>query len=120
MLAQSVMLPAPVPAASSRLAGSVDLGVLTTEITPDLVDEVKITATWPWAQEITTAWQRIQAIPHPTRPAQARPAELRKETGGPWNPGQPGPPAGPPSRPDPKIQVQKPGSPHASGSHQAP
>ena len=27
---------------------------------------LKITATWPWAEEITTAWQRIQAIPHPT------------------------------------------------------
>jgi hypothetical protein len=26
---------------------------------------LKIAATWPWAQEITTAWQRIQAIPHP-------------------------------------------------------
>jgi alkanesulfonate monooxygenase SsuD/methylene tetrahydromethanopterin reductase-like flavin-dependent oxidoreductase (luciferase family) len=27
---------------------------------------LKIAATWPWAQEITTAWQRVQAIPHPT------------------------------------------------------
>ena len=27
---------------------------------------LKIAATWPWAAEITTAWQRIQAIPHPT------------------------------------------------------
>jgi hypothetical protein len=27
---------------------------------------LKIAATWPWTQEITTAWQRIQAIPHPT------------------------------------------------------
>jgi hypothetical protein len=27
---------------------------------------LKIAATWPWAEEITTAWQRIQAIPHPT------------------------------------------------------
>ena len=26
---------------------------------------VKIAATWPWTDEITTAWQRIQAIPHP-------------------------------------------------------
>jgi len=27
---------------------------------------LKIAAAWPWAEEITTAWQRIQAIPHPT------------------------------------------------------
>jgi hypothetical protein len=27
---------------------------------------LKIAATWPWAKEITTAWQHIQAIPHPT------------------------------------------------------
>ena len=39
MLAQSVM-PAPVLAASGRPAGPVDLGVLTVEITPELVDEV--------------------------------------------------------------------------------
>ena len=39
MLAQSVM-PAPVLAASSRPACPVDLGVLTVEITPELVDEV--------------------------------------------------------------------------------
>jgi Insertion element 4 transposase N-terminal/Transposase DDE domain len=40
LLVQSVMLPFSAPAASSGLAGSVDLGVLTEEITPDLVDEV--------------------------------------------------------------------------------
>jgi hypothetical protein len=27
---------------------------------------LKIAATWPWAQAIVTAWQRVQAIPHPT------------------------------------------------------
>jgi hypothetical protein len=27
---------------------------------------LKIAATWPWAEEITTAWQHIQAILHPT------------------------------------------------------
>ena len=27
---------------------------------------LKIAGTWPWAEEITTAWQRIQAIAHPT------------------------------------------------------
>jgi len=27
---------------------------------------VKIAATWPWAEQIITAWQRIQAIPHTT------------------------------------------------------
>jgi len=26
---------------------------------------LKIAATWPWSDEITTAWQRIHAIPHP-------------------------------------------------------
>lgn len=26
--------------------------------------QVKIAATWPWADAITTAWQRIKAIPH--------------------------------------------------------
>mgnify|MGYP001556365702 CR=1 FL=1 len=25
-----------------------------------------VAATWPWAEEIVTAWQRVQAIPHPT------------------------------------------------------
>ncbi len=39
MLAQSVM-PAPVLAGSGRPACPLDLGVLTSEITPDLVDEV--------------------------------------------------------------------------------
>jgi hypothetical protein len=27
---------------------------------------LKIAATWPWAEENVTAWQRVQAIPHPT------------------------------------------------------
>jgi hypothetical protein len=27
---------------------------------------LKIAAAWPWAAVITTAWQRLQAIPHPT------------------------------------------------------
>jgi Transposase DDE domain group 1 len=27
---------------------------------------LKIAAAWPWAKAITSAWQRIQAIPHPT------------------------------------------------------
>jgi hypothetical protein len=27
---------------------------------------LKIAAHWPWATEITTAWQRARAIPHPT------------------------------------------------------
>jgi hypothetical protein len=27
---------------------------------------LKIAAGWPWATAITTAWQRIQALPHPT------------------------------------------------------
>ena len=26
---------------------------------------LKIAATWPWAEEIVTAWHRVQAIPHP-------------------------------------------------------
>jgi Transposase DDE domain group 1 len=27
---------------------------------------LKIAATWPWADAIVTAWQRIQALPHAT------------------------------------------------------
>jgi Transposase DDE domain group 1 len=27
---------------------------------------LKIAAAWPWVTPITTAWQRIQALPHPT------------------------------------------------------
>jgi hypothetical protein len=27
---------------------------------------LKIAATWPWAQKIAAAWQRVQAIPHST------------------------------------------------------
>src|SRR5260370_38853144 len=27
---------------------------------------LKIAPTWPWAAEITTAWQRVPATPHPT------------------------------------------------------
>jgi len=27
---------------------------------------LKIADTWPWAQEIITAWQLVQAIPHAT------------------------------------------------------
>jgi hypothetical protein len=26
---------------------------------------LKIVGTWPWSDEIVTAWQRIQAIQHP-------------------------------------------------------
>jgi Transposase DDE domain group 1 len=26
---------------------------------------LKIAATWPWAEAIITAWQRVQAIQHP-------------------------------------------------------
>ncbi len=26
----------------------------------------EIAATWAWAEAIITAWQRVQAIPHPT------------------------------------------------------
>jgi DDE family transposase len=27
---------------------------------------LKIAANWSWSEEITTAWQHIQAIPHPS------------------------------------------------------
>jgi hypothetical protein len=27
---------------------------------------LRIAVTWPWAEQIVTAWQRVQAIPHPT------------------------------------------------------
>src|SRR5262249_17848275 len=31
---------------------------------------LKISATWPWAPAIVTAWHKITALPHPPRPAQ--------------------------------------------------
>jgi hypothetical protein len=44
-------------------------GVLDAAARPSAADATeppKIAATWPWAEAITTAWQHIQAIPHPT------------------------------------------------------
>jgi hypothetical protein len=73
-------------------------------------------AIWPWAEQITTAWQRIQAIPHPPDQRKPIPPSKRGIPRGPVEPRPPGPPAGPPSHPDPKIQAQKPATPPASGS----
>src|SRR5215475_14411681 len=36
---------------------------------------LKISATWPWAQAITAAWDRITAIPQPPLPAPNRPCD---------------------------------------------
>ncbi len=57
---------------------------------------LKIAATWPWAQEIITAWQRIQAVR--TQPDQQEPVPPSKE----GHPGDRGPPA---ARPDSRARV---------------
>ena len=54
---------------------------------------LKIQATWPWAEAITAAWQRINALPKPSDQPQAVPAP-RKETSGTVEPRPPGPLAG--------------------------
>ena len=77
---------------------------------------LKIAATWPWTDEIITAWQRIHAIPHPSDQLKPVPAS-RKEPRGPWNPRPPGPTAGPPSYPGPKIRDQQARQTTAGGSH---
>ena len=76
---------------------------------------LKIAATWPWAEEIVAAWHRVR-----TPPEQHKPVPMSKEgnSWGPWNPRPPGPATGLPSYPGTKIQVQKPATTSASGSHQ--
>jgi hypothetical protein len=55
---------------------------------------LKIAATWPWATAISTAWKRIQALPHPSD--QRKPSLLsRKEAPGSVEPPATGPTAGP-------------------------
>ena len=62
---------------------------------------LNIQAAWPWAADITTAWDG--SAPCRSSPDQQRTIPATKEgTPGPWNPR---PPAGPPSYPDPKIKI---------------
>jgi DDE family transposase len=60
--------------------------------------------------------------PSRTPPEQHKPVPMSKEGNSwdPWNPRPPGPTAGPPSYPGPKIQVQKPATTPASASHHPP
>ncbi len=50
---------------------------------------LKIAAAWPWAAAIITAWNRIQALPHPTCPAKPVPATKEGAHRGSWNPRPP-------------------------------
>jgi len=50
---------------------------------------LKIAAAWPWTDEITTAWQRIRAIPHPVLPAETRPSDKERNPGAHGTPGHP-------------------------------
>ena len=79
---------------------------------------LKIAATWPWAQRSSPPGSASR--PSRTPPEQHKPVPMSKEgnSWGPWNPRPPGPTAGPPSYPGTKIQVQKPATTPASGSHQ--
>jgi hypothetical protein len=48
---------------------------------------LRIQATWPWAEAITAAWQRIDSLPQDSYQPGAVPAIQEGETRGPWNPG---------------------------------
>ena len=80
---------------------------------------LKIAADWPWTEKIVTAWQRIQAIPHPGDQPKTVPPR-KKGTPGPVEPRPPGPTAGLPSCPGPKIRDRPPDRITARGSHQPP
>jgi hypothetical protein len=69
---------------------------------------LRIRATWPWAADIVTAWQRISALAHAPltrRRACPIPTSLRHQ--GTVEPRPPGPTAGPLSRPGPTIKITK-------------
>jgi len=47
---------------------------------------LKIAATWPWTDEIVTAWQRVHAIPHPSDQPKPVPSSRKGNPRGRWNP----------------------------------
>ena len=51
--------------------------------------QLKIRATWPWANAITAAWERIDALPQAPDLHEPVPAIQEGEPPGPWNPGHP-------------------------------
>ena len=51
--------------------------------------QLKISATWPWAQAIATAWTRITALPHAPYQRKVIPATPKEQPWGPWNPRPP-------------------------------
>jgi len=65
---------------------------------------LKISATWPWAPAIATAWDRISALAPEPWPAPHHPGDQGRNLG-PLDPRPPGPPAGLPSHPDPEIKI---------------
>jgi hypothetical protein len=50
---------------------------------------LKIQAAWPWAEAITIAWQRVNALSQAPDQRQTVPAIQERQTPGPWNPGHP-------------------------------
>jgi DDE family transposase len=66
---------------------------------------LKISATWPWAPVIVTAWN--PSTPSPKHPDQHSPSRRSRKEGtrGPWNPRPRGPPAGPLSHPNPNVRL---------------
>ena len=64
---------------------------------------LKIPATWPWAQAVATAWDRITALPQRPDQRKATPTIPKEQPWGLWKPPATGPPARPPSYPDSKI-----------------
>jgi Transposase DDE domain group 1 len=52
---------------------------------------LKIQASWPWAEAITAAWQRIGALPQAPDQPEAVPAIQEGQPLSPWNPRPPGP-----------------------------
>jgi hypothetical protein len=64
-----------------------------------------IQASWPWAADIVTAWDRISALPQPPDQHQAVPAIKEGTPGACGPPGHPAPSAGLPAHPDPKIKI---------------
>jgi len=73
--------------------------------------QLKIQATWPWAADIVTAFDRISALAHAPDQHSACPIPITTPPRGRWNPRPPGPPAGPLSRPRHKSRSPEPPGP---------